>query len=239
MENLTENILFLDIETAAISPSFEELDSRLQKHWLKKAAFIKDSEVVKPDELFFQKAAIYSEFAKVIVIAVGFIDRKSEEPTLRIKSFYGDNEGKVLKEFCQLINTKLDVDNIRLCAHNGKEFDYPFLGRRLLVNGIPLPKPLQLSGKKPWEVNHFDTLEMWKFGDRKNFTSLDLLAALFNIESSKSEIDGSKVNEYYYQHKDLDSINNYCKQDVVVLAQLFLKMNYLKPISKDNVIFVD
>jgi DNA polymerase elongation subunit (family B) len=123
----------------------------------------------------------------------------------------------------------------KLCAHNGKEFDFPYLSRRMLVNSITLPSLLHLSGAKKWEVPHLDTMEMWKFGDYKHYTSLDLLLALFNIPSSKSEMDGSKVNGVYYQEKDLKKIATYCVSDVVAIAQLYLKMKNLPLIEERNI----
>ena len=144
----------------------------------------------------------------------------------------------MLLGFKDLIDKKLDSANLILCAHNGKEFDFPYLCRRYLVNGIEIPVALQISGKKPWEIKHADTLEMWKFGDRKNYTSLDLLAAIFDIESSKKNIDGSMVNMVFYEEDDLDRIIEYCKQDVVVTANLYLKLNLLPDIPSKNVKYV-
>ena len=142
---------------------------------------------------------------------------------LKTKAYFGDDEAALLCEFKTMIE-KMDPVTLKLCAHNGKEFDYPYLCRRLLVNGIPLPPALNIMGKKSWEVQHLDTLDMWKFGDYKHYTSLDLLASIFNISSSKEGIDGSQVNAVYYLEKNLTKIKEYCVRDVVVLAQLFLKL---------------
>lgn len=228
------NLLFLDIETAAAYRHFDEVPERLQKLWVKKAAFLRNSEDKSAEELYGQ-AAIYSEFGKVISIAVGFLKEEDEGMSLRVKDISGHNEVEVLTGFKALIEEKFDVSRLRLCAHNGKEFDFPYIARRMVINNIPLPKTLQMSGKKPWEIPHLDTLEMWKFGDYKHFTSLDLLAAVLNIPTSKDDIDGSQVNRVYYEENNLERIANYCKKDVAVLAQVYLKLNQLAPLKADQI----
>jgi len=234
-----KNTLVIDIETVSATDSYNDLDSRLKKQWDRKASLIKNEDNLTSEELFFERAGIFAEFGQVICIAVGlFIKRKSGQLGLRIKAFSSKDEKKVLTQFKELIDAKLDADNLILCAHNGKEFDFPYLCRRYLVNEIKIPAALQISGKKPWEIKHVDTMEMWKFGDRKNYTSLDLLAALFGIESSKSTIDGTMVNKVYYQDKDLNQIIEYCKQDVLVTANLFLKLNMMPVIRDGNVVYV-
>jgi uncharacterized protein YprB with RNaseH-like and TPR domain len=110
-----------------------------------------------------------------------------------------------------------------LCAHNGKEFDYPYLIRRILINGLEVPSILNLSGKKPWEVNHIDTMELWKFGDYKHYTSLELLATVFGISSPKDDINGSDVGRVYWQENDLQRIVKYCQKDVVTIVNLLLR----------------
>jgi uncharacterized protein YprB with RNaseH-like and TPR domain len=234
-----KNTLVIDIETVSVALSYKDLDSRLKKQWDRKASLIKNEDNLTPEELFFERAGIFAEFGKVICIAVGLFTKiKSGQLGLRIKAFGSTDEVKVLTQFKDLIDTKLDADNLVLCAHNGKEFDFPYLCRRYLVNEIKIPSALQLSGKKPWEIKHVDTMEMWKFGDRKNYASLDLLASIFGIESSKSNIDGSMVNKVYYQDKDLKQIIEYCKQDVSVTANLFLKLNMMPSIEKGNIVYV-
>jgi DNA polymerase elongation subunit (family B) len=232
-------ILFLDIETASLESEFAELSPRLQDEWLKKEKHIKlKEEEIEPGSLFFQKAGIYAEFGKVICVGVGYFHYLEEENKLefRTKSYGEESEYDTLAAFCDLLQKKKWI----LCAHNGKEFDFPYLSRRILVNRIPLPEPLQIAGKKPWEVRHLDTLELWKFGDYKHYTRLELLAAIFDIPTSKESIDGSQVNEAYYIQKDLDSIRQYCLRDVVVTAQIYLAFQGLPPdiemevINKDN-----
>jgi uncharacterized protein YprB with RNaseH-like and TPR domain len=225
-----EKLLFLDIETVAENASLDQLSERKQELWRKKSTFIQKSEDQTAESLY-EKAGIYAEFGKIVCIAVGYFHLLEETAELRIKAFSSTNEVELLQEFCTLLNQHYDTDETIMCAHNGKEFDFPYIARRLLINRIKLPKALQLSGKKPWEIKHQDTMELWKFGDYKNFTSLDLLAELFNIESSKSGIDGSMVNEVYYQQGDLERITEYCKRDVAVLAQIYLQLTQDESIS--------
>ncbi len=232
-------MLFLDIETVAAAASFQELPERLQKHWERKSSFIKREEK-SAEELFDEKAGIYAEFGKIVCIGMGYITQ-SEAPgktaALRIKSLYDHDENALLNSFSKVISTRFDPEKLILCAHNGKEFDFPYLCRRMVVQGIKLPPSLQLSGKKPWDIKHVDTLELWKFGDYKNFTSLDLLATLFNIETSKVGLDGSMVNHTYYKEGDLSAVAEYCSRDVAVLAQLYLKLTQAMPLEELEVVY--
>jgi 3'-5' exonuclease len=217
-------ILFLDIETVANEFDYSLLDERLKSQWARKASYIRRDDVKTDEEIYHERAGIYAEFGRIICIAVGkFVENENGEPVLRTKAYFGDDEKTLLGDFKNMLE-KLDPNTSRLCAHNGKEFDFPYLCRRMLINCIPLPPLLNLSGKKSWEVPHIDTMEMWKFGDYKHYTSLDLLAAIFKIPSSKAEIDGSQVNAAYHKENGLIKIKDYCIRDVIVLAQLFLKM---------------
>lgn len=217
-------ILFLDIETVSHTYDFNSLDERLKSLWTRKASHLRRDPNQTDEQIYLDRAAIFAEFGKVVCICVGKLyEAENGVVTLRTKAYYGDDEKALLTEFkCML--EKLNASTEKLCAHNGKEFDFPYLCRRMLVNGIQLPAILNISGRKPWEVQHYDTMELWKFGDYKHFTSLDLLAAIFDIPSSKNGIDGSKVNQVYYKEKDLVRIKDYCLRDVEVLAQLFLKL---------------
>src|SRR3990170_3555753 len=218
------DLLFLDIETVSNTADYNILDERIEAQWARKAIFFKKDKQQTDEEIYHERAGIYAEFGKIVCVAVGkFIDTESGELGFKTKAYYGDDEAILLSEFKSMIE-KADPATLKLCAHNGKEFDYPYLCRRLLVNCIGLPPALNIMGNRPWEVQHLDTLEMWKFGDYKHYTSLDLLASIFNIPSSKSDIDGSQVNAVYYQDKNLLKIKEYCVRDVVVLAQLYLKM---------------
>ena len=217
------NILFLDIETASSTESFAELDPRLQPEWIRKERLIRRESVLEPGELFFERAGIHAEFGKVICVGVGYFQVKKKEKKLNFRSkiFAQEEEKETLLELKALLEKKKWI----LCAHNGKEFDFPYLCRRMLIQGIALPEPLQLAGKKPWEIRHLDTMELWRFGDYKYYTRLELLAAAFGIPSSKEGIDGSEVNPTYYQEKNIEKIKNYCLRDVEVTAKIFLAMH--------------
>lgn len=233
-----KNILFLDIETVSCVPNYEELSDWQKLLWNKKAASLGKIEPKEAQDLFLDRAAIYAEFGKIIVIGLGCITfNANNEPLLRIHTLSNHNEKTLLEQFKQILEEKFQPENLRLCAHNGKEFDYPYICRRMIVNGIDLPKVLQLTGKKPWEINHLDTMEMWRFGDKKSFISLDLLANLFGIDSSKSLMDGSQVNHFYYAQNELPCIATYCAQDVIVTAQVYLKLNNWQTIRETNIIF--
>ncbi|HBX51488.1 MAG: 3'-5' exonuclease [Bacteroidetes bacterium GWF2_33_38] len=213
-----DNILFLDIETVPACKSFDEVPEALQKLWDKKSSHFREADQVAKD--VYQRAGIYAEFGKIICISVGIINSKNATK-LRLKSFYNEDEKVLLNDFINMLNKFYTRDDQFLCAHNGKEFDFPYISRRLLINGLQLPKILDLAGKKPWENRHLDTLELWKFGDYKNYTSLELLATIFNIPTPKDDIDGSMVCDIYWQNKELERIVRYCEKDVVAIVQLF------------------
>lgn len=241
MDKRLRDILVIDIETATQQKHLDQMSPALQEHWLHKSQFIRNEDDHTPEEQFLERGGIYAEFGKVIVISVGVFHLDvNGELALRVKSFWHHDEYELLKEFKSFLVEKFDPETIRLCAHNGKEFDYPYLCRRMLVNDLAIPEVLNLTGRKPWEVQHIDTMELWKFGDRKNFTSLNLLTSLFGIPSSKSDLDGSKVNEVYYQEESgLEKIANYCCGDVVATAQLYLRLNNLPLIPESQVTFVN
>lgn len=232
------DILFIDIETVAATPDFQNLDERLKYQWGRKAGHLRRDSASTDEDLYHERAGIYAEFGKIICIAVGkFCDMESGELGLRTKVYQSHDEKALLTEFKAMLE-KIDSSTLRLCAHNGKEFDFPYICRRMLINSIPLPAALNLSGKRGWEVQHLDTMELWKFGDYKHYTSLDLLAAIFNIPSSKTDMDGSQVNVVYYKENNLEKISDYCRRDVVVLAQLFLKLKAYSIIPESNIITV-
>jgi DNA polymerase elongation subunit (family B) len=230
------DILFIDIETVAATNDYAGMDERLKVQWSRKANFFRRDSQLSDEELFHERAGIYAEFGKIVCVAVGkYVHDEANGIGLKTKVYFDDDEVEVLKSFKKMVE-KFDPSTLRFCAHNGKEFDYPYLCRRMLINSIPLPAVLNLTGKKPWEVLHLDTMELWKFGDYKHFTSLDLLAALFHIPSSKNSIDGSQVNYVYHHDKDLEKIAEYCREDVVVLAQLFLKLKGYPLIPRTNIL---
>jgi len=219
-----ENILFLDIETVPQYPSHDQLPPNYTALWEKKASQLTRIEkfsadgIVKSGEVY-DRAGIYAEFGKIVCISTGVLRNN----TLWIKSFSGDEEKDLLTGFIDLLNKLIAKKITYLCAHNGKEFDYPYLIRRMLINGLAVPAVLDLSGKKPWEINHLDTMELWKFGDYKNYTSLELLATVFNIPTPKDDIKGEDVSRVYWQEHDLQRIVTYCQKDVVTIVNLFLR----------------
>ena len=238
LENINLNkVLFLDIETVPCEYNFEELDSIFQKLWEEKTVWQRKEEFT-PSGYYKKKAGVMAEFAKIICISVGYLFTEKGESHFRIKSFYGDNEKTILKEFNHLLKKKFNNDLSILCAHNGKEFDFPFIARRILINGLKLPKLLDIAGKKPWDIKHLDTMELWRFGDYKNFTSIKLLAALFEIPTPKDDIDGSQVARVYYEEKDLERIRIYCQKDTLTVAQLLLKYKGKDLIKEENIEFV-
>ena len=227
-----KNILFLDIETVPQHESYHSMDNRWKKLWDRKAKQIAKNEET-PEELY-PRAGIYAEFGKIICISVGFIHDENDRE-FRVKSFYGEDEYMILDQFCELLQENYNPKLHFLCAHNGKEFDFPYLSRRILINGIKMPDILDLAGKKPWDVKHLDTMNLWKFGDFKNYTSLDLLAAVFDIPSPKDDIDGSKIFYVYYQDKNLERITTYCQNDVAALASIYLHMVDQPPLKPDEI----
>lgn len=216
-----ENILFLDIETVPIHENFHEVDDTLKVLWEKKTEYQRREEYTPQD--FYERAGIWAEFGKIICISAGYFMMKGDTRNFRVTSFHG-NEVKLLKDFKNLLETHFNKSQHLLCAHNGKEFDFPFIARRMIINRINLPFKLDLFGKKPWEVAHLDTLELWKFGDYKHFTSLKLMTHILGIPSPKDDIDGSEVRKVYYEDKDIDRIITYCEKDTIAVAQVFLRL---------------
>ena len=215
-------ILFFDIETVPNVYNYNELDKKGQDLWDKKTKFLQKRDEMSADEIYNQ-AGIYAEFGKVICISLGLVVQKNGENQIRLKSIAGKDEKKLLKEFINILDTYYNTNEYIFCAHNGKEFDIPFLSRRILINEFKLPKMLNIAGKKPWEIRHLDTMELWKFGDYKHYTSLELLSYVFKIPTPKNDIDGSQVAFVYYEEDDLDRIITYCEKDVIATIQLFRK----------------
>jgi len=224
-------VLFLDIETVPAFPGFEKLPDGTKKLWEKKAELLMRNDPETTADKLYARAGIYAEFGKIVCISCGFVNGKE----FRIKSFYGDDEQILLEEFAHMLNKHYDTDRHLLCAHNGKEFDFPYIARRMLINSIKLPRILDSAGKKPWEVRHLDTMELWKFGDYKHFTSLELLASVFNIPTPKDDIDGSMVGHVYWEEKDLERIVTYCQKDVITIAQLLRRYMGLPLISEADI----
>lgn len=226
-------VLFLDIETVPGVWKYEDMEPTLQQLWDQKSAFMQKEGQTGKDVYF--KAGIYAEFGKIVCITVGFIPPGTDKFELRLTSFFGDDEKKLLLDFKELLDKHYSSDTHLLCAHNGKEFDFPWIARRMLINGIKLPYILDVHGKKPWEIKHLDTMELWKFGDYKHFTSLNLLAHLFGIPTPKDDISGADVGRVYWEEQDLERIVTYCQKDVLTVAQLLLKLRNEDLIEPDNV----
>ena len=238
MSNHFQDFLVIDIETVSGSEDIEKLPPALKKHWERKAEFIRKPEEKSAEDLYEDRAAIYAEFGKVIVIGMGFFHETDGQPALRVKSIASENEAALLNEFRNFIEEKFDQENLRLCAHNGKEFDFPYIARRMVINKIPIPEKLNLFGKKPWEVPHLDTMELWKFGDFKHYTSLKLLTKTLGIPSPKEDIDGSQVANVYYKEKNLNRIVTYCEKDVIAIAQLIRRFRNEDLLEESDIIVV-
>jgi len=216
-----EQILFLDIETVPQYEKYDQLDPTAQGLWEQKTKYQRKDEFT--PEAFYDRAGIWAEFGKIICISVGYFKLKGDKRSFRVTSFYGD-ETTILQDFKNLLETHFNKPHHLLCAHNGKEFDFPYIARRMIINQIKVPFKLNLFGKKPWEVPHLDTLELWKFGDYKTFTSLKLMAHVLGVPSPKEDIDGSQVRDVFYEENDLDRIIEYCEKDTVTVAQIFLRL---------------
>lgn len=220
------NILFLDIETVSQYPKFEDMPDTWKELWGKKAeGLLRNSRDEQTIETIYDRAAIFSEFGKIICISCGVLQGHGENRMLIVKSFYGDDEKKILGDFCEMLSRWTPGSQKYLCAHNGKEFDFPYLCRRMVINNECIPELLSVSGKKPWEVNHLDTMELWRFGEYKNFTSLNLLAHVLNVPTSKDDIDGSMVGSVYWRERNIERIVHYCQKDVITLVQIYLRLN--------------
>lgn len=230
-----EHVLFLDIETVPQHSDYSHLDDTAKQLWEQKTQYQRKDEY-SPSE-FYERAGIWAEFGKIVCISVGYFKLKGDVRSFRVTSFHGD-EIQILKEFKTLLQTHFNKPQHLLCAHNGKEFDFPYIARRMIIHGITLPFKLNLFGKKPWEVPHLDTLELWKFGDYKTFTSLKLMAYVLGIPSPKDDIDGSDVRNVYYEEKDIDRIILYCEKDTITVAQIFLKLRNEPLLDEDEVLSV-
>ncbi|MDN3620975.1 3'-5' exonuclease [Polaribacter undariae] len=230
------DVLFLDIETVPEYEDWGQLAKEIQALYNKKTEYQRKEDVTA--EEFYERAGIWAEFGKIVCISVGYLADVENKKQLRLTSFFGDDEHQLLTEFKALLNLHFNKKTNVLCAHNGKEFDFPFIARRMILNQISLPNKLNLFGKKPWEVPHLDTLELWKFGDYKHYTSLKLLTSILGIPSPKDDIDGSEVAKVYYQEKDIQRIVTYCEKDTVAVAQVLLRFNNQELLSAEDIVSV-
>ena len=224
------NYLFLDIETVPQCPDFDSLSEKMQNLWDQKSAYQRKNDESARD--FYRKAGIWAEFGKIVCISCGIVDSSNR---LRLKSFYGEEKTLLANFSAMLNNYTANRKNIKLCAHNGKEFDFPFLARRMLINDINLPVLLNVQGMKPWETPFVDTLELWRFGDGKHYCSLALLAEIFGIPSPKDDIDGSMVAAVYYEENDIKRIVTYCEKDVLTLVRVFIAITRLPALNETDI----
>ena len=229
-------ILFLDIETVSQHVSVSELSEAELALWNKKSQRLREEDM--SDEDLYKKAGIFAEFGKIVCISVAYMHKVSKEYELRVRPFYDDDERKLLTHFMELVNMYFNTKKTYFCAHNGYEFDFPYIARRALILGIKVPSTLDTRGKKPWEIQHLDTLDLWRFADYKNYTSLALLAHVFGIPTPKDDIDGSQVGDVYWKENNLQRIATYCQKDVVTVAQLFRKYRSEELIPENKIIYV-
>lgn len=230
-----DDILFLDIETVPLHQQYSELSAENQMLWEEKTRYQRKEEF--SAEEFYDRAGIWAEFGKIVCISVGYFSFRHQQRTFRVTSFTGE-EKNLLEDFSRLVNEHFSRPNKLFCAHNGKEFDFPYISRRMIINGIEIPQKLQLFGKKPWEIPHLDTMEMWKFGDYKHYTSLKLLAHILGIPSPKDDIDGSEVRNVFYNEGDIDRIATYCEKDTITVAQILLRFRNDTLLDDDEILIL-
>ncbi len=230
-----DNILFLDIETVPEQENFDLLDDEMKTLWELKTQYQRKEDI--SGEQFYDRAGIWAEFGKIVCISVGYFINKGDIRNFRVTSFFGD-EKKILKDFSNLLDNHFNQPQHVLCGHNAKEFDIPFIARRMIINDISIPNKLNLFGKKPWEIPHLDTLELWKFGDYKHYTSLKLMCKVLGIPSSKGDIDGSQVGHVFYVEKDIDRIITYCEKDTIAVAQIFLRLRKEALLIEEEIIHI-
>ncbi len=231
-------ILFLDIETVPQQYDWSKLDPRTAQLFSDKTRYEQERNAKSAEEIYMEKGGILAEFGRIICIGVGSLHKVGEAMALRVTSFHGDDEAAVLTQFVELLNKHYNTDEHWLCGHNGKEFDFPYIARRCVVNKIKLPRLLDTGGLKPWEVGHLDTMNLWSFGDRKAFTSLALLTHILGIPTPKDDITGADVARVYYEEQGLDRIATYCKKDVVATTQVFLRLTGREMLTSENITLV-
>ena len=237
-ESVSPHLLFVDIETVTAEPTYDQLSPVMQRAWQRKAQALHRADDVSVEDLYADRGGIYAEFGKIIVISVGFFHTLEDETTeLRVKCISGDDEKDLLENFKDTV-LKFDQKKLQLCAHNGKEFDFPYLCRRMLANGIALPPSLDLGGLRSWQVPHLDTMQLWKFGDYKSYTPLELLAAVFGLVDDTDMIEGSDVNRVYHQENDLGKITRFCQRNIGLLAQVYRRLISQPPIDPQQIIVV-
>ncbi|MGJ7030978.1 3'-5' exonuclease [Niabella hirudinis] len=229
------SILFLDIETVPQYASYNEVPEAWKQLWERKAGTLLRNREEETPEGIYERAGIYAEFGKIVCISCGIVQGSPGQRKMVMKSFYGNDEKQLLLAFSEMLQKFSANEQKYLCAHNGKEFDFPYLCRRMLINDVSIPLVLNTAGKKPWEVSHLDTMELWKFGDFKSYTTLNLLAHALGVPTPKDDIDGSMVADVFYKEQQIERIVTYCQKDVITVAQIFLRMNGEPLISEQNI----
>jgi hypothetical protein len=234
-----ENLLLIDIETVPMVKSYDQMSEKMQRLWDKKSLLI-DNQNPKTDETFAEKAGIYAEFGKIICIGLGYFVKSKSAYTLKIKTLANHDEKVILEDFKVVCNKFFKAPLKQFCGHNIREFDIPYICRRTFINQMSLPDIIaDLQNKKPWENPMLDTLQFWKFGEYKNFTSVDLLSTVLQIESPKGDIDGSDVARVYWQENDLERIVNYCNRDIVTVGQILMRLNGMNLLNEDELTYID
>lgn len=238
-----QDVLFTAIQTVPQKKDFEELSPRLQAAWVHKSGFLRtdNDDNLSPEDLYAKRAALYAEFGKVVNITAGYYHKtdKDAEPELRVKTLSSaDDERELLINFKNLLNERFDQNRLRLCAHNGKEFDFPYLSRRMLLHCVPIPEALNFAGKKPWEVPHLDTMEMWMFGNRKYFVTLELLAAIFDIPVQEPTLEGAETGKEFYKEGGMEKLEERGRQEVITTAQLYMRYHCSPLLQEHQIILV-
>jgi uncharacterized protein YprB with RNaseH-like and TPR domain len=231
-----ENLLLIDIETVPLYSDYSQLSERMQKLWDKKSLLL-DKENTDTSASFSERAGIYAEFGKIVCIGLGYFIKINDKYSFKVKTLSGQDEKKVLEEFRDVCNKFFRSGEKQFCGHNIREFDIPYICRRSFINQVKLPDILMdLQNKKPWENPMLDTLQFWKFGEYKNFTSVELLSTILDIDSPKDDIDGSEVASVYWKENDLDRIVRYCNKDVVTIAQILMRLNGMSILKEEDII---
>lgn len=222
------NLLYFDVETAGKYESYEDLalqNPRLAKLWEKRAKYFRANtlgmEEMGDSEIYSQKSGLEPEFGRVVCVSFGVWDGENH----RLTSFYGDNEQEILEKTAKIFSNAVSK-GMKICGHNIKMFDVPFLGKKMIFSGIDVPQNLLLWDKKPWEVPILDTAEFFSFGSWSHkFLGLDLLACSLGIESPKEDIDGSQVHNTFWGEKNYERIMEYCEKDVLTVMDVLKKVS--------------
>ncbi|SEK96421.1 3'-5' exonuclease [Parapedobacter koreensis] len=230
-----QQVFVLDIETVPQKTTYKELPPHFQELWAHKAKNILQEGESAAD--VYHTAGLHAEFGKIICLSVGIFYQRYGRMGFRVKSFMQADEKELLTDFSTLLRRQ--PASLVLCGHNGKSFDFPYICKRIIINGLALPPQLDISGKKPWEINHLDTMELWRFGDFRNNVSLNLIAAVLGIPTPKDDISGEDVYQVYYEENNLERIRIYCEKDVITTAQILRRLRSEPLIDLDDISFAE